>query len=97
MQTPPPRNLPRFLPTLTEVVHLPAESLNPVSVATDPEQLVSRVMQRLDGNLKSAVQAAINDLVREQLQVLEPILMQEVEMAVRQAVLESLGQGSPSA
>lgn len=92
MPTPPPRQMPRFLPTLTEVVHVSVAAVKPASAAPDTEQLVDRVMQRLDVNLKAAIQVAINDMVRQQRQVLESILMREVELVVRQAVLESVGQ-----
>jgi hypothetical protein len=34
-------------------------------------------------------------MVREQLQVLEPLLMQEIELAIRQAVQESLPNQTP--
>ncbi len=94
MQSPPPqtpsRNLPRFLPTLTEVVRAPASAVHPIGAAADPEQIVQRVLQRLDGRLKASIQAAIQDMVREQMLVLEPIVMQEIEFAVRQAVRNSL-------
>ena len=95
MQSPPPqtptRNLPRFLPTLTEVVCAPAGTVHPIgAAATNPEQIVQRVLQRLDGRLKASIQAAIQDMVREQMLVLEPIVMQEIEFAVRQAVRNSL-------
>lgn len=103
MQSPPPpappRNLPRFLPTLTEVVQVAPAGVHPIGAAPDPEQIVQRILQRLEGQLKASVQAAIQDMVREQLQVLEPLLLQEIEISVRQAVHESLSAklqtGSP--
>ncbi len=88
----PPRNPPRFLPTLTEVVQVPISGVHSNGALPDPEQIVQRILQRLDGQLKTSVQAAIQDMVREQLQVLEPLLMQEVELAVRQAVHEVLSK-----
>ena len=90
----PARNLPRFLPTLTEVVRVPAGLVHPIGANLDSEQIVQRILQRLDNSLKASVQAAIQDMVREQVQVLEPLLMQEIELAVRQAVHESLSNKS---
>lgn len=92
---PPPRNLPRFLPTLTEVVQAPTGGVHSIGASPDPELMVQRILARLDGQLKASVQAAIQDMVREQLQVLEPLLMQEIELAVRQAVFESMSKKAP--
>ena len=68
-----PQNLPRFLPTLTEVIE--AHELSPVSVPGVPpavpvfEEVVRTVMQRLEG-------------------VIERRLREELDLAVRQAVTQ---------
>jgi hypothetical protein len=70
-----PRNLPRYLPTLTEVVQSPAAGLQPVG---------------LD------VEARVESIVRRTMQLLEPLLHQEIEQAVRRAVQESMAAQAPS-
>ena len=100
-QTPPPSILPRvpprFLPTLTEVVQAPVGAVHPVGASMNAEHIVQGVLQRLDGPFKAAVQTTIEDMVREQLQVLGPLLMQQIELAVRQAVHETLSHKAENA
>jgi hypothetical protein len=97
----PPKNLPRFLPTLTEVVQLPVVAATvspqqisvPVAVAqpaVDLEALTERIMVRLEGPLQAALQAAIGSLVVDKLRELEPRVRDEVDRAVRLSVQEAL-------
>lgn len=60
-----PRNPPRYLPTLTEVVQTP-DSSPPTSQATpDFEELVQAVMQRLDGVIEQRLQEELQRVVRQ--------------------------------
>lgn len=98
----PPKNLPRFLPTLTEVVQLPvvaapAPPSIPVPVpvpvaqpAVDQEALVQRIMVRLEGPLQATLQAAITALLIDKLREMEPRIRDEVDRAVRQSVQVAL-------
>lgn len=95
----PPKNLPRFLPTLTEVVQLQvvAATVPPqrISVAVaqpaiDLEALTERIMIRLEGPLQAALQAAIGSLLVDKLRELEPRVRDEVDRAVRLSVQEAL-------
>jgi hypothetical protein len=98
----PPKNLPRFLPTLTEVVQLPvvaAPAPQPIPPPTpvpkeppavDQEALVERIMVRLEGPLQATLQAAIAALLVDKLRELEPRVRDEVDRAVRLSVQEAL-------
>ena len=92
--TQPPRNLPRFLPTLTEVVDpstLPAPS---VAATPDLEDAVWFVMQRVDMLIERRVReetdAMLSTLVSQHLQALGERLRLELEGVVRLAVADAL-------
>lgn len=85
-----PKPPPRFLPTLTEVVHPPGMSQAPQVPAPDQEQLVERVMQRLDVSLEPLLRDVIGAMVQEQIRALEPLLQDKMALVVRQAVAEAV-------
>lgn len=100
-----PRNLPRFLPTLTEVVSLPEPKPEPVAqpvapqppnvVATpDLEETVWFVMQRVDmvleRRLREQTAAMLESVVSDQLKLLGIQLREELEETVRELVSEAL-------
>jgi DNA helicase TIP49 (TBP-interacting protein) len=87
-----PKNLPRFLPTLTEVVHLPDAKVPPSAPTVNSDDLVDRIMLRLDGPLQAALQAAIGSLVIDKLREMEPRVRDEVDRAVRLCVEEAIAQ-----
>ncbi len=78
---------PRFLPTLTEVIPPPKDSLSLVSI--DPDLLVDGLMQTLMPRLQVQLQDSLEQMVQEHLQVLLPRLQQEVETALRQAIVQN--------
>jgi hypothetical protein len=91
MSTPiPPRTPPRFLPTLTEVVQLPAAAPAVTKPAVDADDLIDRIMLRLDGPLQAALQAAVGTVVIDKLREMEPRIRDEVDRAVRHAVEEAI-------
>lgn len=84
---------PRFVPTLTEVVHSgPA----PLSPSTGPvlsqDQLAQRVLQRVDLVLDRRVREAIAAVVIEQTDQLVPLLRDRLDAVVRQAVAEAVAE-----
>lgn len=95
----PPKNLPRFLPTLTEVVK-PGDAAAAASAEAVPvpppmptaEELVERVMQRLAPTLETRLRAVMTALVQEQVSAMEPYLWQEVDQALRQTVTAAVAQ-----
>lgn len=60
-----PRNPPRFLPTLTEVVQSPALSLPTTGMTPDFEDVVESVMQRLDGVIEQRLHDELQLVVRQ--------------------------------
>lgn len=94
MTSAPPRNLPRFLPTLTEVVHPASVARANVTATPDLEETVWFVMQRVDmvieRRLREELDAMLRTVVTEQLQTLGARLRQELEGVVREAVSEAL-------
>lgn len=89
-----PRNPPRFLPTLTEVVHPSGLLKASVPATPDLEEIVQSVMQRVDPvlerRLSEEVDAMVRALVMEQLETLSSRLHEELEIVVRQTVSEAM-------
>lgn len=85
-----PKSPPRFLPTLTEVVHPPVMPQATKVTSPDQEHLVERVMQRLDVSLEPLLRDVIGAMVQEQIRALEPLLQDKMELVVRQAVAEAV-------
>lgn len=90
----PPRNLPRFLPTLTEVVDPSILAAPKVPATPDLEDAVWFVMQRVDMLIERRVReetdAMLSTLVAQQLQSLGERLRQELEGVVRLAVADAI-------
>ena len=84
------RTPPRFVPTLTEVVRSGVSSASSKSqVGLTQDQLVARVMQRVDLTLERKLREAIAATVLEQTRALGPILREEIELVVRDAVSQA--------
>lgn len=88
---------PRYVPTLTEVVqppHAPATEAAAAAVAPglEQEEVVRRVLQRVDAMLERRLRERIAAVVVEQVQALAPVLRDEIEVSVRQAVAEAFEQ-----
>ena len=84
----------RFVPTLTQVVQAatqPALALPELSREMQ-EELVMRVMQRLDLALEQKLPAAISQLVLQHMQALGPRLWEEVGTVVQQSVAQAVAQ-----
>ena len=102
MQTP-TRFPPRLVPTLTDVVHLP-DADNPVNPAPSvseglQDQLVQSVMLRVDAILSKRLHEAVAELVHTQTALMVPMLQQQIEVVVREAVVDALAasQSTPQA
>jgi len=96
-RSPPPQ---RFVPTLTEIVQPtrledPAAD-TPATRAPDmknlQEQMVHRVMQRVDLTLDRLLRETVGRLVLEHTQALAPSLRDEIEIVVRQSVNQAFEQ-----
>ena len=94
------RQLPRFIPTLTEVVD-PA-SLNSTARQTKPDvdALIDRVQQQVQPIFERRLQEEFERMVRHQVSKqwsdISAKLQFEMELFVRQAVIDALGsQNTP--
>ncbi|MGK6306465.1 hypothetical protein [Variovorax sp. DT-64] len=113
------RTPPRFVPTLTTVLEVPAESapLSPPTpepaLAADPakavalgpqalqseadafrveEQLLHRVLQRVDLSLEERLSDTVSAAVQQQLDNMIPRLREEIETVLRELVSEALAR-----
>lgn len=97
--TSPTRPLPRFIPTLTEVVD-PA-SLNSTARQTKPdvEALIDQVQRQVqpifERRLQEEFERLVRSLVARQWDDVRTRLQSEMDMFVRQAVLDALGKQNP--
>lgn len=91
-----PRQPPRFVPTLTEVVPpmpAPVAPETPVKGITSEaleDQIIHRVMQRIDLSLERRLRDAVAAMVLQQTQSLVPRLREEIEFVVRQSVSDAV-------
>jgi hypothetical protein len=85
------RTPPRFVPTLTEVVK-GGQGAAPKDGGLTQEQLVVRVMQRVDLTLERRLREAIASTVLEQTRALGPVLREEIELVVREAVSQAFAE-----
>ncbi|HSV47503.1 MAG TPA: hypothetical protein VLJ58_17065 [Ramlibacter sp.] len=84
------RTPPRFVPTLTEVVGPSGRAKGQLASAGEP--LVHRIMQRVELTLERRLREAIATVVLEQTRTMAPMLRDEIESVVRQAVSEALAE-----
>ena len=97
---------PRFVPTLTDVVH-PVDHSNPVhqvnhsdqplnatgfqqSAVQLEDQIVQRVMQRVDLVLERRLREAVAQVILSHTQTLGPRLREEIELVVRESVSQAV-------
>ena len=89
------RSPPRFVPTLTEVVNAQVETRSASASGPSQEQVIQRVMQRIDIALERKLREAIAQTVLEHTRAIAPVLREEIEAVVRetvaQAFLDELG------
>lgn len=87
------RTPPRFVPTLTEVVHSGAAPLTATPVPpVSPEQIAQRVLQRIDLVLDRRLREATATVILEQTNALAPLLRERLDAVVRQVVAEAVAE-----
>ncbi len=79
--------VPRFVPTLTEVVH---PGLAPTPPVIDLEQLVQQALQLAKPRLEQQLRASLQAFVEQQLRAAAPRMQHELEEAIKVAVSKSL-------
>lgn len=89
---PTPRNLPRYVPTLTQIVDPSSLQRTPTSSSPELAEITQFVMQRvdqvLDRRLKEEGDAMLRHWVTGQLGTLRMHLREELALVVRAAVAE---------
>lgn len=93
---------PRFLPTLTEVfqpappalpVSAPDEAALPLTLSPEQQdQMIMRVLQRIDATLEPRLREAVGQLILEHTETLALRLREEIELVVRQSVGQAFDQ-----
>ncbi len=92
---------PRFVPTLTDVVQpvmaqeqrmLPAAT--PAAIELLEDQVLQRVMQRVDLVLERRLREAVSQVILAHTQTLGPRLREEIELVVRESVRQAVAQES---
>jgi hypothetical protein len=87
------RQPPRYVPTLTEVVKTgPGGAAVAGAAGLSQEQLIQRVMQRVDLTLERRLREAIAATVLEQTRAIGPVLREEIELVVRQTVSQAFAE-----
>ncbi|MDP3759363.1 MAG: hypothetical protein Q8R01_02460 [Ramlibacter sp.] len=80
------RTPPRYVPTLTEVVKSAPEARVAADSAAAQEELIHRVLQRVDLVLERKLREAIAATVLEHTRAIAPLLREEIEAVVRETV-----------
>jgi hypothetical protein len=86
---------PRYVPTLTQVVASGAEPSPESPIALSQEQLIQRVMRRVDLMLERRLREAVAAAVIEQTRAIGPLLRDEIEAVVRETVAQAFEQELP--
>lgn len=82
---------PRFVPTLTEVVHSGPAPLTPMP-GVSQDQIAQRVLQRVDLALDRRLREALATVVLEQTATLVPLLRERLEGVVREVVAQAVAE-----
>lgn len=95
---------PRFVPTLTNVVHPVDHPSLQSQVLTNntqhnaielEDQIIHRVMQRVDLVLERRLREAVALVIASHTQALGPRLREEIELVVRESVSQAVAQELP--
>jgi hypothetical protein len=79
------KNLPRFIPTLTEVVHAPIKR---ESTPQYPEQPGKKNPEEINSALQSSLRALVDEVVAVQLAELRPRLVVEINRVLQERLGE---------
>ena len=88
------RSVPRFLPTLTEVVHAPVRARaapgDVMAPQTDADQaaIAESVRVQVEAEMEGLFRDAVTSAMLEQVDVIAARLREEIEPVLRQAVAE---------
>ena len=90
---------PRFVPTLTDVVQATTHAVQSNTAHPSDgqleDQIVHRVMQRVDLVLERRLREAVAQVILTHTQSLGPRLREEIELVVRESVIQAVAQELP--
>jgi hypothetical protein len=90
---------PRFVPTLTDVVQASVQyshgNVVPQAENQLEDQIVHRVMQRVDLMLERRLREAVSQVILSHTQAMGPRLREEIELVVRESVMQAVAQELP--
>lgn len=92
---------PRFVPTLTDVVHPDHFSPKPTegevrhNAVQLEDQIIHRVMQRVDLVLERRLREAVAQVILSHTEALGPRLREEIELVVHESVSQAVAQELP--
>ncbi|MES2952278.1 MAG: hypothetical protein V4858_27440 [Pseudomonadota bacterium] len=79
--------VPRFVPTLTEVVH-PGLPILPTEI--DAERLAEQVLQLVKPRLEQQLRASLQALIEQHMRTVAPRMQQELDDAIKVAVAQTI-------
>jgi hypothetical protein len=86
------RTPPRYVPTLTEVVGPTGDARPLLGAGLSQDQIIHRVMQRIDLMLERRLREAVAATVLEQTRSIVPLLREEIELVVRETVSQAFAE-----
>lgn len=96
---PEPRPLPRFIPTLTDVVHLPPPVMAPPAALATPEPVIPELPvvtpPREAAEMESAIAQRVHTLLQARLDQAVHQVLDELRPLVREAVAQALAEQPP--
>lgn len=87
------RSVPRFLPTLTEIVHAPARAIvveEPPAPVIDRQVILERVRHAVEMALQTHLESTVANAMLDQTAVIVARLREEIQPMVRQAVADAI-------
>ena len=86
--------VPRFVPTLTEVVQ-PGLSVTPPPAPIDPAQLAEQVLKLVKPRLEQQLRASLQSVIEQHLKAAAPRMPSELQEAIQAAASQALANTQP--
>ena len=85
--------VPRFVPTLTEVVQ-PGLPISPSPAPIDPAQLAEQVLKLVKPRLEQQLRASLQAVIEQHLRAAAPRMRSELQDAIQTAVSQAIANAS---
>lgn len=86
--------VPRFVPTLTEVVQ-PGLPITPSSTTIDPAQLAEQVLKLVKPRLEQQLRASLQTVIEQHLRAAAPRMRSDLQDAIQVAVAQAIANLNP--